>query len=79
MMCLLVDDDLDDQEVFLSAVGQISNAVTCTALNNASEALHKLAVKELTADVIFLDLNMPAMNRQQFLIEVKKNQDLLKI
>ena len=76
---LLIDDDEDDQEIFLCAVRQLSNAVFCTAFNNAEEALQKLTAKEIIPDVIFLDLNMPVMNGQQFLTEVKKNEELLQI
>jgi len=76
---LLIDDDEDDQEIFLSAVSQISDAVTCVTFDNASVALQKITAKEIIADVIFLDLNMPVMNGQQFLTQFKKNEELSKI
>ena len=76
---LLIDDDEDDLEIFVSAVRQSSNTVVCTTINNAGEALHKLTIKEIVPDVIFLDLNMPVMNGEQFLTEVKKNKGLLQI
>src|SRR6186713_579511 len=74
---LLVDDDEDDQEIFLTALEKVNNSIHCTALDNATRALHMLLEKELTPDLIFLDLNMPVMNGQQFLTELKK-EDLLK-
>ena len=73
---LLIDDDDDDQEIFLSAVEQVSESVTCVALGNATEALHQLTTKAIVPDIIFLDLNMPIMNGQQFLTEIKKNAAL---
>ncbi len=76
---LLIDDDEDDQEIFLTAVEQVSKSTHCIALNGASEALNKLEKKELQPDVIFLDLNMPVMSGQQFLMEIKKNQALKEI
>ncbi len=76
---LLIDDDEDDQEIFISALEKISKVVTFNALCNAKEALEKLENKQINPDVIFLDLNMPIMNGQQFLIEVKKKKDLMQI
>jgi CheY-like chemotaxis protein len=76
---LLIDDDDDDQEIFLSAVEELSGSVHCIALSGATDALQKLTSKILHPDVIFLDLNMPIMNGQQFLVEIKKNEELKNI
>jgi CheY-like chemotaxis protein len=76
---LLIDDDDDDQEIFLTAVEQVSDSTHCIAMSDASEALQKLTVQELSPDVIFLDLNMPVMNGQQFLVEIKKHPRLKNI
>ena len=76
---LLIDDDEDDQEIFLTAIEEVSNTVNCIALSDATEALQKLITKIIIPDVIFLDLNMPIMNGQQFLIEIKKNTELKNI
>jgi CheY-like chemotaxis protein len=69
---LLIDDDDDDQEIFLEAAAEVSTTAICTALSDATLALQKLIKQELIPDVIFLDLNMPVMNGQQFLTEIKK-------
>lgn len=74
---LLIDDDIDDQEIFNIALSEVSNSLQCTCLTSAKEALHKLNHNELTADLIFLDLNMPMMSGQEFLKEIK-NIDHLK-
>lgn len=73
---LLIDDDDDDQEIFLTAIEEVDCEVKCTALSDATEALQKLVSKDLTPDLIFLDLNMPVMNGQQFLTEIKKTEGL---
>jgi CheY-like chemotaxis protein len=73
---LLIDDDEDDQEIFLTALGAVSGSIVCTTISSAREALQKLTGKMVTADLIFLDLNMPIMNGQQFLTEIKKNDAL---
>lgn len=76
---LHIDDDDEDQEIFLAAVNQLSQEINCHSITNATEALQKLTSKQLNPDVIFLDLNMPVMNGQQFLIEIKKCDDLKNI
>jgi CheY-like chemotaxis protein len=76
---LLIDDDEDDQEIFLTALSGISGSAKCTTFSNAREALEKLAKKHVNPDVIFLDLNMPLMNGQQFLTEIKKIETLKNI
>jgi len=73
---LLIDDDADDQEIFYAALHTISDVVACIAISYAREALEKLRSKEITPDVIFLDLNMPIMTGQQFLLEIKKEEAL---
>jgi CheY-like chemotaxis protein len=73
---LLIDDDDDDQEIFMSALAKVSDSVICTAFDNAKDALRKLSSKEINPDLIFLDLNMPVMNGQQFLNEIKKDKIL---
>lgn len=69
---LLIDDDTDDQEIFLSAMEIAVDSVNCIALGNARHALQELTERRITADLIFLDLNMPVMTGQQFLAEFKK-------
>ena len=73
---LLIDDDEDDQEIFLTAARKLSQTVNCIALFDATEALEKLYEQALAPDVIFLDLNMPVMNGEQFLVEIKKQPQL---
>jgi len=73
---LIIDDDVEDQEIFCAALSQVSPQVDCVALTNAMEALLKLKSKELAPDAIFLDLNMPIMSGQEFLIEIKQIEQL---
>ena len=76
---LLIDDDSDDQDIFISALGEVSDSVKCTVISDAVLALDKLRSEAIIPDVIFLDLNMPLMNGQQFLAEIKKDSVLNKI
>ena len=76
---LLIDDDEDDQEIFLSAVKEISSSVNYNYCSSATEALDKLISHQLKPELIFLDLNMPMMNGQQFLSHIKQNKELSSI
>lgn len=73
---LLIDDDEDDQEIFLTALECTGKPVQCTVLDSARKALSKIITGDIETDLIFLDLNMPLMNGQQFLTEIKKDEKL---
>ena len=74
----IVDDDADDQELFIEALEGIDDSCTCITAFNGKDALQKLgtAMPQMP-DFIFLDLNMPLMNGRQFLREIK-NTELVK-
>lgn len=76
---LVIDDDTDDQEIFLTAMASVSGEVECSTASSGIEALARLSEGKLTTDLIFLDLNMPIMSGQQFLQEIKKRNDLAHI
>jgi len=76
---LLIDDDEDDQVIFMSGIRAVSKTAVCRCMFSAKEALEGLEKGEITPEVIFLDLNMPLMNGQQFLVEIKKRESLKKI
>ncbi len=73
---LLIDDDKEDQEIFFSALAELSNSAKCFALQDANEALKKLKSENDSPDFIFLDLKMPRMSGEQFLLEIKQNDRL---
>lgn len=70
---LLIDDDEDDREIFLSVIDAVSPSTTCAIAANGREGLNALASASTLPQLIFLDLNMPLMDGRQFLVEVKKN------
>jgi CheY-like chemotaxis protein len=65
--CFLIDDDADDQEIFLSVLEEVAPSVHCYTAHNGDEAIAKLKSQEIKPDLIFLDLNMPLMNGKNFL------------
>ena len=67
LTCFLIDDDVDDQEIFLSVLEEITPSIQCITATNGQEALQKLTSHEVEPDIIFVDLNMPLMNGKQFL------------
>ena len=72
MQCLLVDDDLDDQEVFLMTLEKINKNIRCLTANNGVEALSLLSAENsFVPDYIFLDVNMPKMNGIECLKNIK--------
>lgn len=74
IVCFLVDDDADDQEIFESALKEIDPSIKCVIANDGTEALTRLnSDKRFTPDYIFLDLNMPGINGKQCLAEIKKD------
>ncbi len=76
---LIIDDDEDDQEIFLAAVKEVSPTVDCKAFDSGIEALKQLRLHTITPEVIFLDLNMPVMGGQQVLTELKNDPALQNI
>src|ERR1700735_4238633 len=68
----LIEDDEDDQELFVMALRQINPSLDCAVLSDAYSALQALEQNEAAPDLIFLDLNMPVMTGQQFLNELRK-------
>jgi CheY-like chemotaxis protein len=73
---LLVDDDIDDQEIFLDILKQIEPAIECTVANNGLEAIEILFRETDPPSLILLDLNMPKMNGLECLTTLKKDEKL---
>lgn len=77
---LVVDDDLEDTELFAEAVGAVDASVSCLNAVHGRDALDKLSGHEIQRpDIIFLDINMPIMNGWQLLTKLKENEELKKI
>ena len=73
---LHIDDDQDDLEIFSTTIDEFKPKVNCISLTCAATALKKLVARELSPEVIFVDLNMPGMDGFEFLSEIKKLPDL---
>ena len=76
----IVDDDIDDQDLFIEAVNEVDDSIECMSASNCEEALDLLKNKKIgKPDMIFLDLNMPKLNGKQCLAELKKEAHLADI
>jgi CheY-like chemotaxis protein len=64
---LLVEDDPDDQNIFVSALRGIQNTPTFELVNNGKEAIEWLYRALLPPRIVFLDIHMPVMNGMECL------------
>ncbi|MGA0556791.1 response regulator [Larkinella sp. VNQ87] len=71
--CFLIDDDEDDQELFMMALKKVDPGLTCVVADDCGEAIRKIREEEdFLPDYIFLDLNMPRIHGKQCLVELRK-------
>ncbi len=72
---LLVDDDSDDRDIFVEAVHELDDTISCKTASNATDAISFLKNAGIgeEPDIIFLDLNMPRMDGKAFLREIKQD------
>jgi CheY-like chemotaxis protein len=69
----IVDDDSDDQEIFVAAANEVDQSIKCIAVDNCEDAIQMLKKStDESPDFIFLDLNMPRINGRQCLVELRK-------
>lgn len=79
-LVFLIEDDSDDQEFFLMAVGNAFPAIKCICAGTAVDALEKLRTDgSFIPDHIFVDINMPCMDGMECLTEIKKIHSLAEV
>ncbi len=77
---LLVDDDVEDREIFVAAMGEVAANIHCYTATEGFDALRLLQEEGFPIpELIFLDLNMPRMDGRQFLVERTKIDNLKSI
>ena len=75
--CLLIDDDIDDQEIFEMCLLDLSQNINFMAIKNGINAINMLeSDKDYTPDYIFLDVNMPKLNGLDCLTILKTKERL---
>ncbi|WP_125721189.1 response regulator [Flavobacterium ustbae] len=76
---LLIDDDIDDMQLFTEAVQAVNRDVVYRAELNPSRAYEQLAASEDLPDIIFLDYNMPVVNGLEFIKRMRNAEKLKNI
>jgi CheY-like chemotaxis protein len=70
---MIVDDDIDDIEIFIDATHVVDPSLICMSAQNGLEAINIINATKVKPDCIFVDLNMPKLNGKQFTKEIRKN------
>ena len=77
---LLADDDRDDAELFSEALSTVNPSIKFHHVEDGQEVFQFLSTSKIEKpDVIFLDLNMPAMSGWQCLAKLKNDSALKNI
>lgn len=75
--CLLVDDDPDDQEIFIMIAKTVNENISFITANDGAEALLLLNDQsKIIPHYIFLDVNMPKINGVECLKKIKTMERL---
>lgn len=73
LICLLIDDDPDDREIFALALEEVDKSCRLVTAKSGGEAIELLKNDPtFVPNFIFLDLNMPLMDGKECLSELKK-------
>ncbi len=76
----LADDDDDDRLLFCEALDELETNTRVTTFENGVDLMANLIDKEIALpDMIFLDLNMPLMNGEECLNDIKLEPTLSEI
>ncbi len=73
----MIDDDIDDQEIFLMALNEVGIPVHCTVTSDCIDGIKKLSpAASYAPDYIFLDVNLHKLDGISCLKEIKKMDHL---
>jgi len=76
-VCFLIDDDIDDRNIFQLALNRLDSSIELVTATNGVKALEKINADDLfLPDYIFLDLNMPYMSGKECLIKLREIERL---
>jgi DNA-binding NtrC family response regulator len=76
---LLVDDDLDDRELFVEAFSYLNGNSQISTLETSENLIGHLNAMEKLPDFLFLDLNMPRKSGKECLKEIQRDERLKKM
>ena len=70
----LIDDDLDEAELFAEALKTIDTPTTFNSFSLGTEALQSIIEENNVPDCIFLDLNMPLVSGKEVLRRLRATE-----
>lgn len=80
LLIYLADDDKEDRELFMEVLDEIDKSVTIVDFDNGVTLMDALLHSEhRLPDAIYLDLNMPLMNGEECLDDIKNEPHLAHI
>lgn len=79
MLILIVDDDIDDREIFCDALKAIDPQISCIDFDRGFKAIDFLSTTIALPDFAFIDINMPMMNGYECVQKIRENNKLDKV
>lgn len=76
---LIIEDDVEDQILFVETIHEIDSFYVCNCVGNGAEGLNFLKNTATLPSLILLDLNMPLMNGFEFLKKVQEMNEFKNI
>lgn len=73
MIVVLVDDDVEDLELFCYAVLEVDKSIDCICFNSCHELMKYLEDVKAIPDFIFVDFAMPIMGGLECLREIRSH------
>jgi CheY-like chemotaxis protein len=70
---MIVDDDIDDIDIFIDAALEVEPTADCISAQNGLDAINFINSTDTLPEYIFVDLNMPKLNGKQLIGEIRKN------
>jgi len=71
---LLIDDDIDDRDLFCITIKDISPEIDCKQFANGLDGISYLSSSTELPEVIFIDINMHLIDGLSFLKDIKENE-----
>ena len=72
----MIEDDIDDQEIFREAVSELGVPNELIIFNNSIDAFNYLLQTVDQPFIIFCDVNLPLLNGIEFKRKIDSNEDL---
>jgi CheY-like chemotaxis protein len=76
---VLIDDDLDEAELFFDALCEINGRHDFRAFSDGTEALDHILTHRNYPNFVFLDLNMPLLSGKELLKKIRERADTTSI